>query len=404
MFTLLHKIYKKKCNFQNFYYMIHVRKQPTLNRYSSDKFPAIIDDSGIDNKMASNKRPASATDSEEYQGFIHGLSPIKISRTNSKYFDFTLQINTSNYKRVVCFDASKRPIIDSAAKGKSPLKLSNYTESPSRTTTGTDIILNKKTVVQTARKLKFLNHQPETQSTTPTRNLTEVQALPVKSILSTTAKVMKIEIPKVQMLYGNPTNLQDIIVVDNTNQIRITLWDASVSSVQLDNTYNFENLSVRNFKNETYLTTTKSTKINRTEDLNNAVEYEATAAEIPTTIVGTVTEIKITQSYMCKSCTRKLPEMLTEEKYNRCTFCKMLQKTENFVSCLTATLNVESEDEPEDNQPSKLTIFNTQINNFCTLNNKEELLKDHLKMEEFFLEETFAFNLFDNIVDSFTVM
>lgn len=184
MFTLLHKIYKKKCNFQNFYYMIHVRKQPTLNRHSSDKFPAIIDDSGIDNKMASNKRPASATDSEEYQGFIHGLSPIKISRTNSKYFDFTLQINTSNYKRVVCFDASKRPIIDSAAKGKSPLKLSNYTESPSRTTTGTDIILNKKTVVQTARKLKFLNHQPETQSTTPTRNLTEVQALPVKSIVS----------------------------------------------------------------------------------------------------------------------------------------------------------------------------------------------------------------------------
>ncbi|VDI09047.1 Hypothetical predicted protein [Mytilus galloprovincialis] len=272
--------------------------------------------------MASNKRPASATDSEEYQGFIHGLSPIKISRTNSKYFDFTLQINTSNYKRV----------------------------------------------------------------------------------LSTTAKVMKIEIPKVQMLYGNPTNLQDIIVVDNTNQIRITLWDASVSSVQLDNTYNFENLSVRNFKNETYLTTTKSTKINRTEDLNNAVEYEATAAEIPTTIVGTVTEIKITQSYMCKSCTRKFPEILTEEKYNRCTFCQMLQKTENFVSCLTATLNVESEDEPEDNQPSKLTIFNTQINNFCTLNNKEELLKDHLKMEEFFLEETFAFNLFDNVVDSFTVM
>ncbi|CAG2206783.1 unnamed protein product [Mytilus edulis] len=134
--------------------------------------------------------------------------------------------------------------------------------------------------------------------------------------------------------------------------------------------------------------------INRTEDLNNAVEYEATAAVIPTTIVGTVTEIKITQSYMCKSCTRKLPEIITEEKYNRCTFCKMLQKTDNFVSCLTATLNVESEDELEDNQPSKLTIFNSQINNFCTLHFKEELLKDHLKMEEFFLEETFAFNHF----------
>ncbi|CAG2250199.1 unnamed protein product [Mytilus edulis] len=138
--------------------------------------------------------------------------------------------------------------------------------------------------------------------------------------------------------------------------------------------------------------------------LDGCQQYEATAAVIPTTIVGTVTEIKITQSYMCKSCTRKLPEIITEEKYNRCTFCKMLQKTDNFVSCLTATLNVESEDELEDNQPSKLTIFNSQINNFCTLHFKEELLKDHLKMEEFFLEETFAFNHFDNVVDSFTVM
>ncbi|XP_052069416.1 uncharacterized protein LOC127708549 [Mytilus californianus] len=233
--------------------------------------------------MAS-KRTASATDSDEYQGFIHGLSPIKISRTNSKYFDFTLQTNTSNYKRVVCFDANKRTMIDSAAKCKSPVKISNYTESPSRTTTGSDITVNKKTVVQTARNLRFLIHQPEAESTTPIRKLTEVQTLPAKSILSTKAEVVKMEHSKVQMLYGKPTNMQDIIVVDSTCQIRITLCDSIVSSVQVDDTYTFENLSVRNFKNETYLTTTKSTKITRTDSIDDPVEFENTVA-VPTTML-----------------------------------------------------------------------------------------------------------------------
>lgn len=58
----------------------------------------------------------------------------------------------------------------------------------------------------------------------------------------------------------------------------------------------------------------------------------------------------------------------------------MLKKTENFVSCLTATINVTSEDENDDNQTSKLTIVNTQLNNFCTLHDQEELLQDPLKM------------------------
>ncbi|CAC5394749.1 unnamed protein product [Mytilus coruscus] len=209
--------------------------------------------------------------------------------------------------------------------------------------------------------------------------------------------------PKVQMLYGTPTNMQDIIVVDSTYQIRITLWDSIVSFVQVDDTCTFENLSVRNFKNETYLTTTKSSKITRTDSIDDPVEFESTAA-VPTTIVGTVAAVRITQGFMCKSCTRILQTLLKEGKYNMCTYCKMLQKTANFVSCLTATLNVTSEDEVDEIQTSKLAIFSTQINNFCTLHDQEEFLDDPLKMEEFFLEDTFDFNHVDNIIDSFTVV
>ncbi|CAG2257673.1 unnamed protein product [Mytilus edulis] len=195
----------------------------------------------------------------------------------------------------------------------------------------------------------------------------------------------------------------DIFVVDTTGQIRVTLWDTIISSVLVDNTYTFKNLAVRNFKNETYLTSTKSTKITRSESIDDAVQFESTAA-VPTTIVGAVAEVKSTQSFMCKSCTRKLPTLSKDEKYNRCPHCKMLQRTENFVSYLTATINVTSEDENDDNQTSKLTIFNTQLNNFCTLHDQEELLQDPLKMDESFLEDTFAFNHFDNIVDSFAIM
>lgn len=108
------------------------------------------------------------------------------------------------------------------------------------------------------------------------------------------------------MLFGTRTNMQDIFVVDTTGQIRVTLWDTIISSVLVDNTYTFENLAVRNFKNETYLTTTKSTKITRTDSIDDHVEFEST--------VGTVAEVKITQSFMCKSCTRKLQTLSKDEK------------------------------------------------------------------------------------------
>ncbi|CAG2205624.1 unnamed protein product [Mytilus edulis] len=173
------------------------------------------------------------------------------------------------------------------------------------------------------------------QDGTSIKNYEEHEDGKQQSKLSTKAKVVKLEDPKVQIAFGTPTNMQDIFVVDTTGQIRITLWDTIISSVLVDNTYTFKNLAVRNFKNETYLTSTKSTKITRSESIDDAVQFESTAA-VPTTIVGTVAEVKITQSFMCKSCTRKLPTLSKDEKYNRCPHCKMLQRTENFVSlCFT---------------------------------------------------------------------
>ena len=72
-----------------------------------------------------------ADTSEELNGCIHKVSPIKISNANNKYFECKLQTNTSEYKRLVCFDSSKKQTFDNAASAKTPTKLVNIREVPS---------------------------------------------------------------------------------------------------------------------------------------------------------------------------------------------------------------------------------------------------------------------------------
>lgn len=69
--------------------------------------------------------------SEELHGYIHDVSPIKISNANNRYFECKLQTHTSEYKRLVYFDSSKKQTFDNAASAKTSTELVNIREVPS---------------------------------------------------------------------------------------------------------------------------------------------------------------------------------------------------------------------------------------------------------------------------------
>jgi len=82
--------------------------------------------------MATPMKKARSEAEESVVGFIHGLSPVKISKKNTRYFDGTLQTGREEYHRVVVFGPEKHAVFEQAATAKTPVKLSKVRKSISK--------------------------------------------------------------------------------------------------------------------------------------------------------------------------------------------------------------------------------------------------------------------------------
>jgi len=89
---------------------------------------------GQSRTMASPIKKARTEAEESVVGFIHGLSPVKISKRNTRYFDGTFQTGREEYHRVVVFGAEKHTVFEQAAVAKTPVKLSKVKKSISKYT------------------------------------------------------------------------------------------------------------------------------------------------------------------------------------------------------------------------------------------------------------------------------
>lgn len=148
-------------------------------------------------------------DDNELSGFVHDLTPLKVSRTNAKYFNCILQTDTSEYKRVVCFDSVKRSLFENAEQTKSPVKLKDVKEVPSKDNNSPDIMVNSKSDLQSikATKLDF-NHHPRSRQEVKTAEICikDVQTLPEKTMVRMKEYVRKTSIRILHTCQNNHYN------------------------------------------------------------------------------------------------------------------------------------------------------------------------------------------------------
>lgn len=69
---------------------------------------------------------------ETVSGFIHSVSPIRITTNNTQMFNAVLQTDREEYHDVVVFSASKRPAFLQAAQNGTPMSLSQVRKTLSK--------------------------------------------------------------------------------------------------------------------------------------------------------------------------------------------------------------------------------------------------------------------------------
>ena len=125
---------------------------------------------------------------------------------------------------------------------------------------------------------------------------------------------------------------QDVIVVDNTGQVKVTLWQDHIDSLKVGQSYYLENMSVRTYNNLNYLTPSMSYSVKALgEPMQDVVESIAVGDDLesPTTLIdaeiGGVGDISKTQlCLLCKGTVTAIND--TIGKCNSCTATVHLSK------------------------------------------------------------------------------
>ena len=69
---------------------------------------------------------------KEVHGYLHNVSPMKVSKNQNRYFNAILQTGPHDYQDLVCYNPEKRTQMKSLEENCSPVKLSNITLSPGK--------------------------------------------------------------------------------------------------------------------------------------------------------------------------------------------------------------------------------------------------------------------------------
>lgn len=68
-------------------------------------------------------------------GYVHSVSPVKMSQNNNKYFNAVMQVNRHDYHHTVVYATETHHILMLADRNKTPIKLQNARRKISKYTT-----------------------------------------------------------------------------------------------------------------------------------------------------------------------------------------------------------------------------------------------------------------------------
>lgn len=138
--------------------------------------------------MSASKKIKIEEEKPSISGYVQNVSPIRTSRTNSRYFNAIVQTERNEYNRMACFDVGKHSVLVDASTAHTPLKLSDIQLVPSRIDASkSEVLLNHKTKVEVCRTLNFnFKKSPDDDKDgEKVKSLTDVQATPEHNKVNT---------------------------------------------------------------------------------------------------------------------------------------------------------------------------------------------------------------------------
>ena len=127
---------------------------------------------------------------------------------------------------------------------------------------------------------------------------------------------------KVTTKHRKTLTKQDVHIVYATGSTRLVLWEYEVGSLELDKSYSFTNVGARQYSEEKFLSSGKSSTKSLVDDIGDVTEDAETTNSCSGTIDGEIySDISSATFHKCNS---KVD--IVDDKLDKCTKCKALSK------------------------------------------------------------------------------
>ncbi|ESP02003.1 hypothetical protein LOTGIDRAFT_157140 [Lottia gigantea] len=319
-------------------------------------------------------------------GYIHNVSPVKISEKNNAYFTCKLQ-SESDVSEVVCLTPEKWKSFQRAEKEDSAVFVKNVRcQLENRRQ---KLFTNYKTIISNVteplgfEKRQQLNEEIQIQSITIADVF--VKPLDLCGFYSLSGKVISIGKPIEIMIFGSRKNCQNVAVTDGTYKLNISMYGSLIDGVEKGKSYQFHNVALRKINNINKLTVRKQTIIKETEfqllgDTYDVGKNDTDSEHISIDVNGVKCELKV----KCPCCGHDVNYGQVKHVATvRCSKCDMLAKTSKLVAVMTTRIDgIQA-----NGVNQKLTIHNFAMKEFVVKVNKEHLLTDPKGLEEYIIKQ-----------------
>ena len=194
-------------------------------------------------------KEATITDNATVQGMLMNVSPMK--KGQSPYFEAKLT-DGEDQMRVVGFSSSLRKRMAGLEERYEPVALESCKIKRGKYSEQLEVMINPSTKFSTSPK-KF-DLRKISKMICGDVSVSDVDSKTAYDKVTIQAKVLQVQLP---VDVSPQLKKQEITVADSTAAIKVTLWEASIDSVQKDKSYKFKNFTVRTYKYEKYISMPK---------------------------------------------------------------------------------------------------------------------------------------------------
>ena len=282
--------------------------------------------------------------SESLVGYIHEVSPTKVSIKGSSYLSFYIQ-DKERVSKAICFSPEKRKLVESKAESCTPCKVTKYNKTKNETD-GNVLWINNSTRIDDAPDtlidFPYTKIKVEVPSLTSINDLQNVQ---VNQLVTLHGKVL-FGTNKSEKVGSKGLVKIEGFLVDETGSIAVTVWNDQIAQLEDGNCYEAHSVRLRQYNGEKYITTTPTSTFQKllgcqlsiSEEIIKDAVSMLQSQEISCQSVQTV---EITQYYSSIACAKRV-QSRPDSKLTKCDNCHVRFLLEKSKKNITARISIKT--------------------------------------------------------------